>query len=139
MEAAQRPVTLRASEPISAAHDGPAASSQTAPAATAEPKRRPFGISLFDRVTGGRASQEEPAAAQSPSPRAPGPQRVEEGPALAATRPSAEAAMARSEPREASQPGTVAQAEPAAQTGVSTSRHEEDLLEIPAFLRRQAN
>ncbi|HSK41231.1 MAG TPA: cell division protein FtsZ, partial [Arenibaculum sp.] len=83
--------------------------------ASAEP--RPRRNSLFERVTGlGRRIMEgadpvEPAARQAPQP----------APA----------------PRPAAQPQSRLSADPMDRPAMS--RHEEDLLDIPAFLRRQAN
>ncbi len=127
-EPPQRPVTLRASQPVGTVNDAPAPAAAPAPAPAptgAAPRRRPFGISLFERVTGGRASQETPAAVRST------PHRAEDRPVAA--RPAADAAIVRSEPR------ATPAASPSPQVSSAASRQEEDLLEIPAFLRRQAN
>jgi len=83
------------------------------------PKRRNRGPSLFERMTG--VSRRKPEGETPPAavPRA--------EPRLAA---KAEAAKVEAE---------VKRAEPAPSADRSAPRAEEDLLEIPAFLRRQAN
>jgi len=124
-----------------------------APAQAREPKRR--GPSLFERVTGtGRARTAEaaPAAAPAPAAAAPQPAPAAAAPAAAPTPAPAPAAVAPA-PAPAVAPAPVAiQPAPAAASPVqhrlggldpsdrlTTSRAEDDLLDIPAFLRRQAN
>jgi cell division protein FtsZ len=121
-----------------------------APAQAREPKRR---ASLFERVTGtGRARA--PEAAPQPAPTAaPAPAAAAPRPAPAAAAPAAPApAAAAATVVPAPAPVAAAPLAPAAASPVqhrlggldpsdrlTTSRAEDDLLDIPAFLRRQAN
>jgi cell division protein FtsZ len=103
-----------------------AADMANAAAATREPAPRRRLPSLFERVTGtGRARSAEAAPAQ---------------PAAART-PAAPAATAATAPAAAPQPAPVQQRlgglDPSDR--LMTTRAEDDLLDIPAFLRRQAN
>jgi cell division protein FtsZ len=96
------------------------------PPAAAEAPARPRGRgpSLIERVTGvGRVRLTQPAA--TPAAAAP----------VAAPPPTRPATAPSGAPRPAAQP-RLASLEPEEQTA---SAKEDDLLDIPAFLRRQAN
>ena len=117
----------------------------------AQPPKR--GPSFFERLTGARKNEREVApqvqarpvqAQQAPAPRAP----VRQEPAFAAPRPPAISPDAvRTAPsvqqRVASQPTPSVSSAPAAtapqQESLVQTSLEEDQLEIPTFLRRQAN
>jgi cell division protein FtsZ len=120
-----------------------------APAQAREPRRR--GPSLFERVTGtgrARAGESAPQAAAPAPAAAPRP-----APAAAAPAPTPAPAVAAATPAPAPAPAPTAAAQPAAAGSpaqhrlggldpsdrLTTSRAEDDLLDIPAFLRRQAN
>ncbi|MGE0716728.1 MAG: cell division protein FtsZ [Alphaproteobacteria bacterium] len=84
------------------------------------------GMSLFRRVTGAAAA---PAPAERPRQAPAQPERVEPAPAVSrAATPAAPAQPPR---------GRLAGVDPAERTQQSSA--EEDMLDIPAFLRRQAN
>jgi len=118
-----------------------------APAQAREPRRR--GPSLFERVTGtGRARAAEPA----PQAAAPAPAAAPRPAPAAAPAPTPTPAPAVAAATPVPAPATAAAAQPpAAGSPVQhrlggldpsdrlTSRAEDDLLDIPAFLRRQAN
>ena len=133
---------------------------QAPDAPQAEPKER--GVSLFERVTGtGRARAEEaapeaaePAAQPEPAPqpepqvseggtidalirsRAAAPEAVEPPPA-ATVEPLKPAAQPAPEPQNTAEKPALGGMDPADRPAPAES--EDDLLDIPAFLRRQAN
>ncbi len=95
-----------------------------------EPKRR--SGSLFQRITGGnREKAPEPASMPAAERRA-----ESAAPAAPAT-PEAPAAEQRPEPPKAAEQPRLAGVDP--EDRLKTSQSDDDLLEIPAFLRRQAN
>jgi cell division protein FtsZ len=102
----------------------PLAEADVVNAGSRPPKEKKGGFSLFRRMTGSRSAEAPaPKAAEPAKPRveSPPPERVRQATAPTAPEPTPEAAA-------------PVPAEPAAQP-----REEEDLLEIPSFLRRQAN
>jgi cell division protein FtsZ len=119
-----------------------------APPQAREPRRRL--PSLFERVTGtgrARAAAEPAPAAAAPAPR-PAPVAATVRPAPVAPAPApAPAAAATPAAAPTPAPAPAAQAAPVQQRlggldpadRLMTSRAEDDLLDIPAFLRRQAN
>ncbi|MBL8834767.1 MAG: cell division protein FtsZ [Alphaproteobacteria bacterium] len=131
IEAAREPAMVRADlRPQAEAYAAPAA--EPAPrAAQPEEKRdeRRRGPSLFERVTGtGRAREQRPAPAQAAPLVAPRPEQ----PAASAPMPAPAPA-----PAPAPQQTRLGGLDPTDR--IPTSRPEDDLLDIPAFLRRQAN
>jgi cell division protein FtsZ len=113
------------------------------PAAQAAPQpapQAPKGPSLFQRMTG--AARREPAAPQATYPAASmpaAPQAPAPAPAAqpAPAAPSAPAAEARPEPKMRPTQPKLGGLDPTER--LQTARAEEDMLDIPAFLRRQAN
>jgi cell division protein FtsZ len=105
---------------------------------------------LFSRVTGSAWSRVTTPAPEAREPVAPQ-LRASPAPRPSAPAPSAQApaaAPAPAQPTYAAQPAAASHAAPPVQPRLSgldpkdrlaTSRAEEDLLDIPAFLRRQAN
>ncbi len=93
-------------------------------------KAKSRGPSLFERMTGtGRArGGNEAAEDQAPAAAQPAPQPAPQEPRMAAPRPAAPA------PAPAPAP-----AEPARPAGQNAQSAQDELLDIPAFLRRQAN
>jgi cell division protein FtsZ len=90
------------------------------PEAMAEPvKERTSGLDLFKRVTG-LASLRRPSTTAKPAPVAPAPTKTE--------------MLVKESPRTASQIGGLNPSD-----RPQAARQEDDLLDIPAFLRRQAN
>lgn len=92
----------------------------------ARPHAPKKGPSLFERLTGGRRRAEEPAAPQQAVRREPVPAREPQRPQQAETAPARPAAQAPS-------------LTPAAESRLVQPSYEEEQLEIPTFLRRQAN
>ena len=120
VEPQTRPVVVAA--PVVAPADPFAAAAMTNGAKPAAP-RKVRGPSLFERVTGAARHREPPPEPATPAATLPAP---------AATAPAQPAA-----PRTEPQQPRLGPLDPADR--VTVSKAEEDLLEIPAFLRRQAN
>ncbi len=131
IEAAREPAMVRADL-------RPQAESYAAPAAEPAPRSQPTeekrderrrGPSLFERVTGtGRAREQRQAPAQSAPLVAPRPEPAQ---------PAASAPAPVPAPAPAPQQTRLGGLDPTDR--LPTSRPEDDLLDIPAFLRRQAN
>jgi hypothetical protein len=133
-----------------AAQAAPAAPQAPAPAPEASPRRAGLASSLFHRITTRLVGEDE--AARAPSPEAARAElaraehaRSELSPAEAARAERARTEIARTEPVMRAETPRAQAARPTAQptlaidSGRGPARSDDDALDIPAFLRRQAN